>query len=334
MPGIGIISNANARLNKVSPKLKDKLNFILGRRGEVVSTGSLDDVDEAVSNFKKYDVDIIAISGGDGTAHRTLEKLLIHYDAKELPPILLLPSGTQNMVPKSFGITGTSISTMLLTQTKYTHNLPLTVVKRNLLKVNDHYSFMFGIGIAPRFLDAHYKRGSSMYHAVTLLGSYLIDAAKGGDVAKSLVAPIPLTMSMNGEESIRKEKFHSIFCSFTEELAMRFKPFPRSGWQKGRFESIMLDSSMKETSLSLPQLWLGTIKKLPGIRRELLESITFNLDSPEPYTLDGELYPPEKTFVISPGPELKFVIPRLRPLKRVQKVRSETIGPWGRCFYV
>ncbi|MBU1534073.1 hypothetical protein KKF84_02070 [Myxococcota bacterium] len=334
MPGIGIISNANARLNKMSPKLKDSLNFILGRRGDVVSTYTLDDVTQAVSEFKRYEVDIIAISGGDGTAHRTLEKLISGYGGDPLPPILLLPSGTQNMVPKSFGITGNSISTMILTQTRYMHNLPLTTVKRNLLRVNGHYSFMFGLGISTRFLEAHYARGTSHWHAMTLLGSYMVDALKGGDTAMRLTAPIPMDISINGQQPVHEDKIHTVFCSFAEELALRFRCFPRAGWQEGMFESLLLDAGMTQTVRAMPFLWAGSLKELPGIRRNLLKTMDIELQSPECYTLDGEIYPAVTSLHLESGPELEFIIPRLTPLDRAKKIRSRKIGPWGRSFYV
>lgn len=300
----------------------------------MVSTYTLEDVDDSVHDFMKYDVDIIAISGGDGTAHRTLEKLVVGYGEEPLPPILLLPSGTQNMVPKSFGITGNSITTLILTQTRYMHNLPLTTVKRNLLKVNDHYSFMFGLGISTRFLKAHYARGTSHFHAMTLLGSYMIDALKGGDVARQLTAPIPMSISFDGGEFQRLQGVHTVFCSFAEELALRFKCFPRAGWQKDKFEALTIDATMLQTVFALPTLWAGSLKPLPGLRRDLLETMEIKLDSPEPYTLDGEIYDGADHFRLEPGPELEFIIPRLTPLERAKKIRSRKIGPWGRSFYV
>ena len=79
MPGIGVISNRNARLNKLHPELKDQLAFVIGSNGKVSSTGSITDVYKAAETFRRTGIDIIAISGGDGTAHRTMEILLDVY---------------------------------------------------------------------------------------------------------------------------------------------------------------------------------------------------------------------------------------------------------------
>ena len=110
MPGIGVISNRNARLNKLHPELKDQLAYVMGSDGEVSSTGSITDAYKAAELFRRIGIDIIAISGGDGTAHRTMEILVEVYGDAPMPPILLLPTGTQNMVPRSCGTEGTGLA--------------------------------------------------------------------------------------------------------------------------------------------------------------------------------------------------------------------------------
>ena len=85
MPGIGVISNRNARLNKLHPELKDQLAYVMGSDGEVSSTGSITDAYKAAELFRRIGIDIIAISGGDGTAHRTMEILVeVYGDAPDI----------------------------------------------------------------------------------------------------------------------------------------------------------------------------------------------------------------------------------------------------------
>lgn len=333
MPGIGVISNANARLNKISPLLKDSLNFIVGRRGEVVSTYSLEDVGQAVRDFKRYEVDIIAISGGDGTIHRTIEGLLREYDNVVIPPLLLLPSGTQNMIPRSFGIRNNSITTMLLALTQYKHNIPMRVIRRNLLRVNNHFCFLFGIGTATRFLREHYKRGTSHFHAATLLGIYVWEGLRHGLKAQRILAPMKMQACVD-DGPVYNIAPNTVFCSFTEEIAMHFRLFPRAGWQKDRFETLVAHSSIHETVISLPFLWWGTHMKLPHIERKLVSSMWMKLETPEPFTLDGDLYDPISEFHLSAGPELRFVVPGVVRMDPAVEARSEKIGPWGSNFIV
>ncbi len=333
MPGIGVISNANARLNKMSPLLKDSLNFIVGRRGEVVSTYSLEDVGQAVRDFRRYEVDIIAISGGDGTIHRTIEGLLREYGSDPLPPLLLLPSGTQNMIPRSFGIRNNSIATMLLALTQYKHNIPMRIIRRNLLRVNDHHCFLFGIGTATRFLREHYKRGTSHWHAATLLGAYVWEGVRRGVKAQRILAPMKMQARVDDGPAYEMAP-NTVFCSFTEEIAMHFRLFPRAGWQKDRFEILVAHSSINETVVSLPFLWWGTNMDLPNIERKLVSRMWMKLETPEPFTLDGDLYDPVSEFDLSAGPELSFVVPGMVRMDPAVEARASRIGPWGSSFIV
>lgn len=334
MPGIGVISNRNARLNKLYPRIRDRMAFVVGRGGEVASTGSLDDARQAVETFRELATDMVAISGGDGTAHRTLELMLEVYGDQELPPVLLLPTGTQNMVPNSFGIRDSGVATLLLAQARYRHNVPLRCVRRNMLRVNEHHSFMLGIGIAPRFLKQYYERGDTTHlGAAKLLSQRAVDAVRGTEAAKALVAPIRTRYRLD-EGPWREKPFHTIFCSFIEELSLRFQCFPRAGWDEGLFESLMMEGPPVWVARALADLWLGTTRELRGVERNMARRIEFELDHPEPYTLDGEVYEPADRFSVSAGPELRFVVPGLKLRRPDRRLRHETIGPWDMRFLV
>lgn len=334
MPGIGIISNRNARLNKLYPKIRDRMAFVVGRGGEVASTGSMDDARHALEAFREVETDMIAISGGDGTAHRTIELMLDVYADDELPPLLLLPTGTQNMVPNSLGIRDSGVATLLLAQARYRHNLPLRCIRRNLLRVNDHTSFMLGIGIAPRFLEEYYERGDTTHlGAAKLLGEYALEAVRGSEKAKALTAPIRTRYRID-EGPWQENAFHTMFCSFIEELSLRFKCFPRAGWDEGLFEAVLLEGPAHWIVQALPFLWAGSLKDLKGIHRHMARTIEFELDHPEPYTLDGEVYEPTDRLHVRAGPELRFVVPGLKLRRPDRRLRHDTVGPWDLQFLV
>jgi diacylglycerol kinase family enzyme len=334
MPGIGIISNRNARLNKLYPKIRDRMAFVVGQGGEVASTGSLDDARAAIEAFREFDIDMVAISGGDGTAHRTLELMVEMYDGEPLPPVLLLPTGTQNMVPNSLGILDSGVTTLLMAQARYRHNLPLRCVRRNLLRVNDHHSFLMGIGLAPRFLKVYYERGDTTHlGAAKALVDVSIQAARGTDMARAMVEPIPLRYRVD-EGAWQQATYHTIFCSFVEEVSLRFRCFPRAGWDKSLFEVALIQGSPFQVVKGLPFLWSGSTRKLEGFDRFIARTIEFELERPEPYTLDGEVYEPTTRFKIRPGPELRFVVPGLKLRRPDPKLRHDTIGPWDMRFLV
>lgn len=334
MPGIGVISNRNARLNKLYPKIRDRIAFVVGRGGEVASTGSLDDAHKAIEEFKRFDIDMVAISGGDGTAHRTIELMIQVYGDAALPPILLLPTGTQNMVPNSFGIRDSGVATLLLAQARYRHNLPLRCLRRNLLRVNGHHSFMLGIGIGPRFLKVYYDRGDTTHlGGAKLLGEYGLGAVRGEQAALDLVAPIQ-TRFRADQGRWREMPCHTIFCSFIEELSLRFKCFPRAGWDEGLFECLLMEGPPHWVVRGLPYLWIGSTRQFKGVERSMARSMEFRLGKPEHYTLDGEVYEPTDRFQVRAGPELRFVVPGLKLRRIDSRLRQDTIGPWDLQFLV
>ncbi len=334
MPGIGVISNRNARLNKLYPQLKNRLAFLVGRGGDLASTGSLDDARSAMEEFKRVGIDMVAISGGDGTAHRTIEILIDVYGDTELPPVLLLPTGTQNMIPGSFGIRNSGVTTLLLAMARYRHNIPLRCIRRNVLKVNEHYSFMFGVGIAPRFLQEYYRlEATTPIKAALLAGRLALEGIQGTERAKWLTAKMPMEMRFDEGRALRLQP-HSVFCSFIEEISLRFKIFPRAGWDEGVFEVLQAKDSPILVPKGMPFLWMGTTRPVEGFDRAMARRLELVLDKPEPYTLDGDVYDPTDHFVIEAGPEIDFVVPGLKILPGDSRVRSGKIGPWDMQFIV
>jgi diacylglycerol kinase family enzyme len=328
MPGIGVISNANARLNRLHPNIAKRLASVLGDSGRLVSTCTHRDVSLALSEFKKSGIDLLVISGGDGTAHRTIEILLKVYQDSSLPPILLLPCGTQNMIPNSFGLRMRPVVALWMVQTCYRLNFPLHCIKRNMLKVNQHHSFMFGLGTAPRFLKEYYGlNDASKSGAMRMAGKYILGSFFANQAAKDLTRPIPLRIQTSSRKWIEKD-CHSFFCSFVEELSLRFKPFPEAGRYPGKFEVLIISGRPYLTALASPLLWWGSRMETKGIQRRLTHRMEIVLDSPEVYTLDGEIYPAKSRFSIAAGRELQFVVPGFRPLSFLSKTRKSTVGPW------
>lgn len=331
MPGIGVISNRNARLNKLHPELKDQLAFVIGSNGKVSSTGSITDVYKAAETFRRTGIDIIAISGGDGTAHRTMEILLDVYGNLPLPPILLLPTGTQNMVPRSFGIEGSGLANLMLANLRYRHNVPMRCIRRNVLKVNGHVSFMFGIGVAARFMVDYYASGeTNPKGAAKLLSKVVASGVTGGDLAKKMLASFQAKLNVDGE--LRQETMHTLFASFVERLPLHFILFPQSGQEAGAFEIAYSGGAPLKIAASFPAILSGSTEHLSGITRQLVHKLIIDLEQPEAFTLDGELYDPTTHFEVESGPEISFVVPALHYHTEDEKLRYSQCGPWSMRF--
>lgn len=333
MPGIGVISNRNARLNKLHPELKDQLAYVIGSDGDVSSTGSITDAYKAAETFRRVGIDIIAISGGDGTAHRTMEILLDVYGSHPLPPILLLPTGTQNMVPRSFGIDGSGLANLMLAVVRYRHNIPMRCIRRNLLRVNNHMSFMFGFGIAARFMVKYYESGeTNPVGAAKLLSKLVSSAAVQGDLCKSMMASMGMRLEIDGTVVEEHAQMHTFFCSFVERLPLHFVLFPRCGRDENVFETVYSGRDPLRIARCFPAVLRGSSRPLPDVTRKLARKVVIDLDTPEPFTLDGELYPATDHFEVTSGPEINFLVPALQFHAEDENLRYSQAGPWGMRF--
>src|SRR5215470_977396 len=105
MPGIGVITNPRSRANLRDPSKARKLGYLIGSHGSAQATKSLDDLYRVCEEFKKERIDVLGISGGDGTLHHTLTAMIRTYgDELALPPVAILRGGTMNTIARSFGI--------------------------------------------------------------------------------------------------------------------------------------------------------------------------------------------------------------------------------------
>lgn len=333
MPGIGVISNRNARLNKLHPELKDQLAYVIGSDGDVSSTGSITDAYKAAETFRRIGIDIIAISGGDGTAHRTMEILFDVYGNQPLPPILLLPTGTQNMVPRSFGIEGSGLANLMLAVMRYRHNVPMRCIRRNLLRVNGHISFMFGLGVAARFMVKYYEIGeTNPIGAAKLLSQLVASSALGGDLSRQMLAKTNVRIEADGKIVEECLPIHTLFCSFVERLPLHFMLFPEAGYQEGMFQTAWSGGKPIEIAKQFPAILRGSTAPLNCVTRGLAHHLVLDFEKPESYTLDGELYPETTHFEVDAGPEISFVIPALQINAEDKKLRYTQTGPWGMRF--
>ncbi|MBU1535829.1 NAD(+)/NADH kinase [Myxococcota bacterium] len=334
MPGIGIISNANARINKKYPSINRLINTILGRRGELIQTFSLDELDVASKDFLKYKLDFIIILGGDGTIHKTLDALVnVTDDPSEIPPILPLPAGTMNIIPTSLGLRGHPLYNLVSSLIMYRHNIPLRAIRRNLLRVNDNYGFLFGIGGPVTILNLNYSLGKSRTKSSMLLVRYFSSAFVGGELIQTLFEPLHFRCSINGEPT-RELDMHTIFCSFAENLPFRWTLFPRAGWYKDRFEALFFDYNIPQGLWGLFNMWRGTLNEYKGFHRHLPSSLVMDFDKKVPYQLDGDLYPPTSSFKLTPGPELQLIVPpSLAVYNRHVRDRMEKLGPWQKLLF-
>src|ERR1700733_419066 len=101
---IGVVLNPRSRRNLRDPRAASRLARALGDHGVVREARTLDDLYRIAEDFKKLQIDVLGISGGDGTNHVTLTGFINVYAGNQLPQIAFLRGGTMNTVANSVGI--------------------------------------------------------------------------------------------------------------------------------------------------------------------------------------------------------------------------------------
>ena len=95
MGGIGVILNPRSKRNLGDPRAATRLARALGDHGVVRTVRTRDDLPRIAEDFRRQKIDVLGISGGDGTNYVTITGFLDVYDTEPLPadhPLRALPN--------------------------------------------------------------------------------------------------------------------------------------------------------------------------------------------------------------------------------------------------
>ena len=91
---------------------------------------------EALTQFARRDVNLLAVNGGDGTVQAVLTHLFDHRPFKTLPLLAVLQSGTTSMTARDVGFSGSRVKSLKkLFRWAAAGDGPARIIKRPVLKV-------------------------------------------------------------------------------------------------------------------------------------------------------------------------------------------------------
>ena len=310
MSGIGIILNPHSRSNRKNPERIKQLGFIVGDRGSCHATETLDQVRELAHEFRDRDIEILGISGGDGTNHKTLTTFIEVYGDKPLPKIAFLRGGTMNNMANQLGIKGSPekiLSNLIL---KYHEGEPFVEERLNMIRVNGLYGFLFGMGLISRFIDIYQnvEGGPSPARGAWLLARASASALFNGRFVQHLCERFDAEISVDGKP-LPFKNYMMIFAGTMKTLGFNFRPLYRATSIEGQFQTVAISATGRQLVSTFPNAFFGRPSKSDHYADEMGKSTILKLERPMSYTIDGD-FPesPADRIEITTGPLLSCIV--------------------------
>lgn len=304
MPGIGVILNPYSKKYKKDPTKAKKMSFIVGDKASCRATDDLGDLRRVAEEFKTRDIDILAISGGDGTIHCTLTNFIEVYGEKPLPKIAFLRGGTLNNVAYSLGIKGNPENILSSLLMQYHGDIPLKTKQLMLTKINNEYGFIFGCGFVFRFMEFYYKKGDlSPLGALTTLIHTIWSSAFNGKLVRHMCERTDGEVIVNGKKW-PYANYSAIYTGSINQLGLNARISYLVDQYPNQFHALGFSTYARNVVSYVPWMYRGVPSGCPNLIEQPATEMIINMEKPLGYTIDGDMKAPVKEFKISCGPML------------------------------
>lgn len=321
MPGIGVVLNPRSRRNLRDPRAADRLARRLGDAGVVRQANSIDELYRIAEDFRRDHIDVLAISGGDGTNHVTLTGFLDVYGGHTMPQVALLRGGTMNTVANSVGVRHgrpEGLLGRLIRDYAQQASMPLENVERHVMRIaptdgtKAHYGFLFGTGVVHGFLAEYYAGGDpTPLVAAKVLARGIGSAMIGGQTIRRMARPFRGSVTLGDGTSWEERDYLAVAAGTISHIGLNFKPFHRYDELPGRFHMLGIHTSPWGFVKDLPRIHRGDPMR-PGKTFDALLKRAFvrSADGHMRYMIDGDLHEARGDVEVTVGPKVKLVVVR------------------------
>jgi len=257
------------------------------------------DISNALLDFARQKIDLLVISGGDGTVQAVLTVLFNRQPFAKHPQLIVLAAGTTNMIAGDVGVSGDQNKALRrLFQWAQTGSGSVTKIQRPVLRLQIpgyevKYGMFFGAASISQGIQYYHKnlhsKGWRGFPGICLtLVRYLWAAFRKPSQS---TAAFRIKYGLNGQP-LQKENFLLLFVSTLDRLFFGLRPFWGNKGGPLRFTAVR--SPAKHLLRVLPSLARGrrtdkgTLEN--GYYSNNVDEVKLFLDSP--VALDGEIYTP------------------------------------------
>jgi diacylglycerol kinase (ATP) len=321
VPGIGVVLNPRSRRNLRDPRAADRLARRLGDAGVVRQANSIDELYRIAADFRRDDIDVLAISGGDGTNHVTLTGFLDVYAGHTMPQVALLRGGTMNTVANSVGVRHgrpEGLLGRLIRDYAQQASMPLENVERNVMRIaptdgtKAHYGFLFGTGVVHGFLAEYYSGGDpTPLVAAKVLARGIGSAMIGGQTIRRMAKPFRGSVKLGDGTSWEERDYLAVAAGTIAHIGLNFKPFHRYDELPGHFHMLGIHATPWSFVKDLPRIHRGEPMR-PGKTFDALlkRAVVRSADGHMRYMIDGDLHEARGDVEVALGPKVKLVVVR------------------------
>ena len=296
---VGILTNPLSGTNR---KGMDALSETISRYPQAFhkNVRTPHDIYEALLEFAGNNVDLVVISGGDGTVQAVLTVLFIHKPFTRQPGLVVLEAGTTNMIAGDVGISGDQSKALRrLFQRVQTGSGDIKKKQRPVirLQVPGHDAkcgMFFGAAAISQGVQYYQKnlhnKGLQGFPGICLTLSRYFWATISKHSKSTQGTRIEF--GLNGKP-LQKEKFLLLFVSTLDRLFFGLRPF--WGEDRGPLRFTAVRSQAKYLLRVMPSLARGRRAAKAtaenGYFSNNISEVKLFMDSP--VALDGEIYTPE-----------------------------------------
>ncbi|MBP2301130.1 diacylglycerol kinase family protein [Azospirillum picis] len=296
MTRVGLITNPVSRGNRDGEFGRAAADFPDLPQAQPRTTAELLD---SLAEFRRREVRVIAVSGGDGTLREVLTALPGTY-GDEPPDIALLPAGKTNLAARVVSRAGSGAAGLRrLLGAASDRSLqriewPVLEVVWNAEPERRLRGFLFGaagFSVGTQLAYSHiHKAGINDAAAVALSIAATTASALFGRGRRSLLAGEPMELAVDGGAQ-RGGRHFLMLATTLDRLVLDIKPF----WGEGNGALRWLDiaappkrlvSALLPTLRGRPRPWMAEAGYASGRARELTLELTHS------FVVDGELFEP------------------------------------------
>lgn len=309
MPGIGLITNPRSRMNRKDPAGVRKLGYLIGSHGTAEATQSIDDLYRVCEEFKKERIEILGISGGDGTLHHTLTAMIRTYGDQPMPLVAILRGGTMNTIARSFRIFGEPSRLLFELVDKHRRGMggQLDVFEKEILQVGDMYGFIFGTGIIRNFLHEYYETGKpSPTEAVKLISRAAASTMVNGPLARRIYRRFEAEVTVDGQTWAQRD-FATVTAAVIKEIGLGFSPYYRCDERVGHFPVLGIHTSAIGFAAELLRILQAQPMRRDKVIDQLAREVHLRCEDRIEFIIDGDNYTGAQELTVRTGPMLRFL---------------------------